>query len=157
MSIAVTADFAGELYERTISHGPADYLRPTASGRLTALETSTSFIANVEHVCHGAAMSFLSELAALAQLESASDYKVNNPHQGWAVLSMFGPTSESDVAGFWKLQRGCDEGEAVERFLNRYPGRVELALVTAEEVGLEYMGTPQRGSYVLVVRPVNRA
>lgn len=102
-------------------------------------------------------MSLLSELAALAHLESQSDYKVRNPHRGWAVLSMFGPTSETDVAAFWKLQRGCDEGATIERFLNRYPGRVELALVPAEEVGLEYMGNPQRGKNVLVVRPVPRA
>lgn len=101
-------------------------------------------------------MSFLSGLANLAQLESQSDYQVKNPHQGWAVLSMFGPTSETDVAGFWKLQRGCDEGQAIERFLNRYRGRVELALVSAEEVGLEYMGKPQRGTNVLAVRPVAR-
>ena len=101
-------------------------------------------------------MSFLSGLAGLAQLESQSDYQVRNPHQGWAVLSMFGPTSETDVAGFWKLQRGCDEGAAIERFLNRYRGRVELALVRAEEVGLEYMGKPQQGKNVLVVRPVSR-
>lgn len=101
-------------------------------------------------------MSLLSELAGLAQLESQSDYKVKHPHRGWVVLSMFGPTSETDVAGFWKLQRGCDEGEAIERFLNRYRGRVELALVSAEEVGLEYMGTPQTGKNVLVVRPVPR-
>lgn len=99
-------------------------------------------------------MSFLSELAALAQLESQSDYQVRHPHRGWAVLSMFGPTSENDVAGFWKLQRGCAEGETVERFLNRYRGRVELALVSAEEVGLEYQGRPQLGKKVLVVRPV---
>lgn len=102
-------------------------------------------------------MSLLSELAALAHLESQSDYQVRNPHRGWAVLSMFGPTSETDVAGFWKLQRGCDEGAAIERFLDRYRGRVELALVPAEEVGLEYKGTPQRGKNVLVVRPVPRA
>ena len=38
-----------------------------------------------------------------------------------------------------------------------YRGRVELALVPAEEVGLEYKGTPQRGKNVLVVRPVPRA
>jgi hypothetical protein len=101
-------------------------------------------------------MSFLSELAGLAHLESSSDYKVKNPHQGWAVLSMFGPTSETNVTDFWKFQRGCDEGEIVERFLNRYRGRVELALVSAEEVGLEYMGSPQTGSNVLVVRPVSR-
>lgn len=101
-------------------------------------------------------MSFLSGLAGLAHLESRSDYQVRNPHRGWAVLSMFGPTSETDVAGFWKLQRGCDEGETIERFLNRYRGRVELALVSAEEVGLEYMGKPQRGKNVLVVRPVSR-
>ena len=101
-------------------------------------------------------MSFLSGLASLAQLESQSDYQVKNPHRGWAVLSMFGPTSETDVAGFWKLQRGCDEGQAIERFLNRYRGRVELALVSAEEVGLEYMGKPQRGTNVLAVRPVAR-
>jgi hypothetical protein len=99
-------------------------------------------------------MSFLSGLAGLAHLESQSDYKVRNPHKGWAVLSMFGPTSESDVAVFWKLQRGCEEGKTVERFLNRYRGRVELALVSAEEVGLEYMGKPQLGKNVLVVRPV---
>jgi hypothetical protein len=86
-------------------------------------------------------------------MESLSDYKVGNPHQGWAVLSMFGPTSMDDVAGFWKLQRGCGEGEAIERFLNKYRGRVELALVPAEEVGLEYMGKPQLGKNVLVVRP----
>lgn len=102
-------------------------------------------------------MSFLSELAGIAHMESRSDYQVKNPHQGWAVLSMFGPTSETDVAGFWKLQRGCEEGETIERFLNRYPGRVELALVRAEEVGLEYMGRPQTGKYVLVVRPIARA
>lgn len=102
-------------------------------------------------------MSFLTELAGLAQLESMSDYTVKNPHLGWAVLSMFGPTSETDVANFWKYQRGCDEGEAIERFLNRYPGRVELALVSVEEVGLEYRGTPQLGKSVLVVRPVTRA
>ncbi|MDO8933512.1 MAG: hypothetical protein Q7U97_14045 [Rhodocyclaceae bacterium] len=101
-------------------------------------------------------MSFLSELAGLAHMESQSDYQVRNPHRGWAVLSMFGPTSETDVAGFWKLQRGCDEGEAIERFLSRYRGRVELALVPAEEVGLEYMGNPQPGKHVLVVRPVPR-
>jgi hypothetical protein len=101
-------------------------------------------------------MSMLAGLASLAQLESQSDYQVKNPHQGWAVLSMFGPTSETDVAQFWKLQRGCEEGEAVERFLNRYRGRVELALVAAEEVGLEYMGKPQQGKKVLVVRPVSR-
>ena len=102
-------------------------------------------------------MSFLSGLAGLAHLESQSDYKVKNPHQGWVVLSMFGPTSEADVAGFWKLQRGCEEGATIERFLNRYRGRVELALVAAEEVGLEYMGRPQTGKNVLVVRPVSRA
>ena len=101
-------------------------------------------------------MSFLSELVGLAHLESQSDYTVRNPHQGWSVLSMFGPTSETDVANFWKYQRGCDEGEAIERFLNRYPGRVELALVSVEEVGLEYKGTPQSGKRVLVVRPVSR-
>ena len=101
-------------------------------------------------------MSFLSGLAGLAHLESQSDYKVKNPHQGWAVLSMFGPTSETDVARFWKFQRGCDEGEAIERFLNRYRGRVELVLVSAEEVGLEYKGNPQLGKNVLVVRPVSR-
>lgn len=99
-------------------------------------------------------MSLISGLADLANLESKSDYKVKNPHQGWAVLSMFGPTSATDVAGFWKLQRGCEEGEAIERFLNLYRGRVELALVSAEEVGLEYMGSPQLGMNVLVVRPV---
>lgn len=102
-------------------------------------------------------MSFLSGLAGLAQLESQSDYKVKNPHQGWAVLSMFGPTSETDVAGFWKFQRGCDEGATIERFLTRYRGRVELALIATEEVGLEYMGKPQLGKNVLVVRPVTRA
>lgn len=102
-------------------------------------------------------MTFLSELAGLAQLESLSDYKVNNPHQGWVVLSMFGPTSETDLAAFWKFQRGCLEGETIERFLNQYRGRVELALVSAEEVGLEYMGIPQLGKNVLVVRPVSRA
>lgn len=101
-------------------------------------------------------MSLLSELAGLADLESRSDYKVNKPHQGWAVLSMFGPTSESDVDLFWKFQRGCDEGEAIERFLSRFRGRVELALVSAEEVGLEYKGIPQLGKNVLVVRPVPR-
>jgi hypothetical protein len=101
-------------------------------------------------------MSFLADLASLAQLESLSDYKVKNPHQGWAVLSMFGPTSMTDVAGFWKLQRGCDEGEIIERFLNQYRGRVELALVSAEGVGLEYQGKPQVGKNVLVVRPVTR-
>jgi hypothetical protein len=101
-------------------------------------------------------MSFLSELAGLALVESRSDYKVKNPHQGWAVLSMFGPTSETDVTEFWKFQRGCSEGETVERFLNQYRGRVELALVSAEEVGLEYMGRPQTGKNVLVVRPVTR-
>ena len=101
-------------------------------------------------------MSFLSGLAGLAHLESQSDYKVKNPHQGWAVLSMFGPTSETDVARFWQFQRGCDEGETIERFLNRYRGRVELALVSAEEVGLEYRGNPQLGKNVLVVRPVSR-
>ena len=88
-------------------------------------------------------------------MESQSDYKVKNPHQGWAVLSMFGPTSATDVAGFWKLQRGCEEGESVESFLNRYRGRVELALVAAEDVGLEYMGNPQIGMNVLVVRPAS--
>lgn len=101
-------------------------------------------------------MTFLSELASLAHLESQSDYKVKHPHLGWAVLSVFGPTSETDVTGFWKLQRGCEEGMAIESFLNRYVGRVELALVSAEEVGLEYMGTPQLGKNVLVVRPVSR-
>jgi len=101
-------------------------------------------------------MSLLTELAGLAELETMSDYKVKNPHQGWAVLSMFGPTSETDVAGFWKFQRGCDEGETIERFLNRYQGRVELALISAEEVGLEYMGNPVLGKNVLVVRPVPR-
>ena len=100
-------------------------------------------------------MSLLSGLAGLAQLESRSDYKVKNPHQGWAVLSMFGPTSLTNVAEFWKLQRGCDEGETIERFLNRYRGRVELALVSTEDVGLEYMGKPQQGKNVLVVRPVS--
>jgi hypothetical protein len=99
-------------------------------------------------------MSFLSALADLAKLESQSDYKVTHPHKGWAVLSMFGPTSESNVTGFWKLQRGCEEGETVERFLKKYPGRVELALVPTEEVGLEYNGKPQLGKKVLVVRPV---
>lgn len=102
-------------------------------------------------------MSLLSELADLAHLESKSDYKVKNPHQGWAVLSMFGPTSETDVANFWKYQRGCEEGKTIERFLERYRGRVELALVASEEVGLEYMGTPQPGTNVLVIRPVIRA
>ena len=101
-------------------------------------------------------MSFLSELADLAHLESRSDYKVMHPHKGWAVLSMFGPTSETDVANFWKYQRGCDEGKMIERFLDRYRGRVELALVASEEVGLEYLGTPQLGSRVLVLRPVGR-
>jgi hypothetical protein len=101
-------------------------------------------------------MSFLAELAALAQMESQSDYQVQNPHQGWAVLSVFGPTTENDVAGFWKLQRGCPEGEAIERFLARYPGRVELALVSAEELGLEYQGRPQKDRNVLVVRPIPR-
>ena len=101
-------------------------------------------------------MSFLSGLAGLANLESLSDYKVKNPPQGWAVLSMFGPTSETDVAGFWKYQRGCEEGALIERFLNQYPGRVELALVPAEVVGLEYMGSPQLGKNVLVVRPVRK-
>jgi hypothetical protein len=102
-------------------------------------------------------MSLLSELVELAHLESRSDYKVKNPHQGWAVLSMFGPTSETDVTEFWKFQRGCEEGKTIERFLTRYRGRVELALVSAEEVGLEYMGNPQLGQRVLVVRPVSRA
>lgn len=101
-------------------------------------------------------MSLLSELASLAHLESHSDYQVRNPHQGWAVLSMFGPTSETDVASFWKFQRGCNEGQAIERFLTQYRGRVELALVSAEEVGLEYMGNPQLGMNVLVVRPTAR-
>jgi hypothetical protein len=101
-------------------------------------------------------MSLLSGLAGLAQLESQSDYKVTHPHKGWAVLSMFGPTSMNDVTGFWKLQRGCEEGETVERFLRKYAGRVELALVSTEEVGLEYMGKPQTGKKVLVVRPVPR-
>jgi hypothetical protein len=101
-------------------------------------------------------MSFLSELADIANLESNSDYKVRNPHQGWAVLSVFGPTSETNVADFWKYQRGCEEGETVERFLNRYHGRVELALVSAEDLGLEYKGTPHLGKNVLVVRPVSR-
>jgi hypothetical protein len=101
-------------------------------------------------------MAFLSGLAGLANLESQSDYKVRNPHQGWVVLSMFGPTSETDVAEFWKFQRGCDEGKTIERFLSRYGGRVELALVSAEDVGLEYMGNPQVGKNVLVVRPVSR-
>jgi hypothetical protein len=100
-------------------------------------------------------MSLLSELAGLVDLESMSDYQVKNPHQGWVVLSMFGPTSETCVAGFWKFQRGCDEGEAIERFLSRYQGRVELALVSAEDVGLEYMGSPLLGKNVLVVRPVS--
>ena len=102
-------------------------------------------------------MSLLSELADLAHLESMSDYVVKNPHRGWAVLSMFGPTTETCVASFWKFQKGCDEGEAIERFLKRYQGRVELALVSAEEVGLEYMGRPLLGQNVLVVRPVSRA
>ena len=101
-------------------------------------------------------MSFLSELAGIANLESKSDYKVNNPHQGWAVLSVFGPTSETNAAEFWRFQRGCEEGQIIERFLNRNGGRVELALVSAEELGLEYMGTPQMGKNVLVVRPVSR-
>jgi len=100
-------------------------------------------------------MSFLTQLADLARMESQSDYAVRNPHMGWAVLSMFGPTSETDVAGFWKLQRGCAEGEAIERFVSKFHGRVELALVPAEEVGLEYQGTPQVGKFVLVVRPVS--
>jgi len=101
-------------------------------------------------------MSLLSELAGLAHLESMSDYRVKNPHQGWAVLSMFGPTSETDATGFWKFQRGSDEGETIERFLNRYLGRVELALVSGEDVGLEYMGNPVLGKNVLVARPVSR-
>lgn len=101
-------------------------------------------------------MSLLTALAGLAELETMSDYKVMNPHQGWAVLSMFGPTSETDVAGFWKFQRGCEEGETIERFLKRYQGRVELALVSAEEVGLEYMGNPVQEKNVLIVRPVPR-
>ncbi len=101
-------------------------------------------------------MSLLTELAGLAELETMSDYKVRNPHRGWAVLSMFGPTSETDAAGFWRFQRGCEEGETIERFLNRYQRRVELALVSAEEVGLEYMGTAVQGKNVLVVRPVPR-
>lgn len=101
-------------------------------------------------------MSFLSGLAGLAYMESQSDYKVKNPHQGWAVLSIFGPTSETNVAEFWKFQRGCDEGEAIERFLTRFRGRVELALVPAEEVGLEYKGVPQVGKNVLVMRPISR-
>lgn len=99
-------------------------------------------------------MSFLSELAELARLESLSDYTVQHPHKGWVVLSMFGPTSNDDVENFWKLQRGCPEGESIERFLNRYPGRLELALVPAEEVGLAYQGQAQVGKSVLVVRPV---
>lgn len=99
-------------------------------------------------------MSFLTELAELARMESQSDYKVQHPHKGWVVLSMFGPTSVGNVAEFWKLQRGCSEGESIERFLNRYPGRLELALVPAEEVGLEYQGRAQTGKNVLVVRPV---
>ena len=107
-------------------------------------------------MCYGATISLLSELAGLAHLESQSDYKVKNPHQGWTVLSIFGPTSATDVAEFWKFQRGCDEGEIIERFLNQYRGRVELALVSAEEVGLEYMGKPQLGKNVLVLRPVSR-
>jgi hypothetical protein len=102
-------------------------------------------------------MSFLSDLAELAHLESRSDFKVKNPHRGWVVLSMFGPTSETNAAEFWKFQRGCDEGQTIERFLTRYRGRVELALVPAEEVGLEYMGNPHLGQNVLVVRPVTRA
>lgn len=69
---------------------------------------------------------------------------------------MFGPTSETNVSEFWKYQRGCEEGRAIERFLERYRGRVELALVSSEEVGLEYQGQPQRGSRVLVLRPVLR-
>ena len=90
-------------------------------------------------------------------MESLSDYTVQHPHKGWVVLSMFGPTSENDVAGFWKLQRGCSEGESIERFLNRYPGRLELALVSTEEVGLEYQGQAQIGKNVLVIRPVTLA
>lgn len=101
-------------------------------------------------------MSLLAGLAGLAQLESLSDYKVTHPHRGWAVLSMFGPTSMNDVAGFWKLQRGCEEGATIERFLTKYRGRVELALVSSEEVGLEYQGKPQLGKNVLVVRPIPR-
>lgn len=101
-------------------------------------------------------MSFLAGLASLALLESQSDYTVKNPHQGWVVLSMFGPTTATDVAEFWKLQRGCNEGETIESFLNRYRGRVELALVAAEEVGLEYMGNAQREMNVLVIRPGSR-
>ena len=110
-----------------------------------------------DFACYGVSMSLLSELADLAHLESKSDYKVKHPHRGWAVLSMFGPTSENDVAQFWKYQRGCPEGEAIERFLTRYRGRVELALVASEEVGLEYRGTPQLGSRVLVLRPMARS
>lgn len=98
-------------------------------------------------------MSLLSELAELSHLESQSDYTVHNPHRGWAVLSMFGPTPQSDVSAFWKLQRGCSEGEMIERFLLRYSGLVELALVPAEEVGLVYQGKPQYDMNVLVLRP----
>ncbi len=98
-------------------------------------------------------MSLLSGLAQLTHMESQSDYKVNNPHRGWAVLSIFGPTSDTNVKQFWKYQRGCEEGETIERFLKRYHGRVELALVPAEEVGLEYRGRPQSGVNILVVRP----
>lgn len=102
-------------------------------------------------------MSFLTELAALAHMEAQSDYTVQNPHLGWAVLSMFGPTTESDVAGYWKLQRGCSEGEMIERFLQQYTGRVELALVSARDVGLQYQGTPLLETNVLVVRPITVA
>jgi hypothetical protein len=98
-------------------------------------------------------MSFLSGLATLAHMESESDYKVKHPHRGWAVLSLFGPTTETNVTQFWKYQRGCDEGATIERFLKRYHGRVELALVPVEEVGLEYKGRPQKGMNILVVRP----
>lgn len=101
-------------------------------------------------------MSFLSGLADLAHLESQSDYKATNPHQGWAVLSMFGPTSEVDASKFWQYQRGCDEGAAIENFLNQHRGRVELALVSAEEVGLQYKGSPLLGKNVLVVRPATQ-
>jgi hypothetical protein len=65
-------------------------------------------------------------------------------------------TSETDAAEFWRFQRGCEEGQTIERFLNRYRGRVELALVSAEDLGLEYLGNPQLGKNVLVVRPVSR-
>lgn len=99
-------------------------------------------------------MSFFSELADLALFELQSDYKVKNPHRGWVVLSMFGTTSESDVESFWKYQRGCEEGESIDRFLSQYKGRVELALVPAEAVGLAYQDLPQLNKNVLVMRPV---